>query len=216
MEKCIEPSLKAPLRQTIKSLLKNPVSEALLPRATINEINLKDMTQHINKYANITVKEKRELNEALEQYFPRVELVMRMRFQRIMHFISLILGLLIAVTFQLDSFEIIKQLSINPELKQQLITSAHQAQHITGDTVNNFNLANLDSTTSALTQFDFSVMPHGINYYWQANSIADLVTRWLGVIVSAIFISFGAPFWFNKLKDVVCLRDKISERPGES
>ena len=45
--------------------------------------------------------------------------------------------------------------------------------------------------------------------YYLSLDVSSLY-NWLGIIFSAILISLGAPFWFNRLRDVVSLRDKLS------
>lgn len=62
-----------------------------------------------------------------------------------------------------------------------------------------------------LALFDFVVWPHDWSYYHYTK-----VNNWLGVLVSAVFISLGAPFWFNTLKNLMNMRDMLKPRAQDS
>ncbi|WDE07431.1 hypothetical protein SG34_011380 [Thalassomonas viridans] len=71
-------------------------------------------------------------------------------------------------------------------------------------------LAQQQSVTSAMEQyrslskFGFQVLPvKSMDYYLSWQTL-------LGLLFSAILISFGAPFWFNILKSVVGLKDAMA------
>jgi len=42
-------------------------------------------------------------------------------------------------------------------------------------------------------------------------TVWQLLSFWVGMIISTIFISLGAPFWFNRIKTLIQLKDKLSK-----
>lgn len=62
-----------------------------------------------------------------------------------------------------------------------------------------------------LALFNFTPWPKTFKvFYW------DEPVNFVGVLVSAIFISLGAPFWFNTLKNLMNLRDMLKPRAADS
>lgn len=56
--------------------------------------------------------------------------------------------------------------------------------------------------TDELAAIDLTIWPKGIGFYCDP-------ARFLGVLMSAVFISLGAPFWYNTLKNLTNLRDML-------
>lgn len=61
----------------------------------------------------------------------------------------------------------------------------------------------LGAQYAALIEFDFKPFPNE----W---TIFDYIKRFFGLLLSAILISLGAPFWFNTLKKVVGFKNAIA------
>lgn len=57
-----------------------------------------------------------------------------------------------------------------------------------------------------LASLNFKIMPSGIEYYLIYDK-AKSFENYLGVLISAILISLGAPFWFNNLQRIFAIRD---------
>ncbi|MEO8019614.1 MAG: hypothetical protein ABI769_17525 [Pseudomonadota bacterium] len=54
-----------------------------------------------------------------------------------------------------------------------------------------------------------------MSYYFDKNSANERVFRWdrlFGVLFMAVLMSFGAPFWYRMLKDVVGLKDALRKK----
>ena len=68
--------------------------------------------------------------------------------------------------------------------------------------------------TSRLAKFDVKPWKHGWAFYQNSSNL-------FGILITAILLSFGAPFWFEwlgrllKLRDVLSPGDKVKE-PQES
>jgi hypothetical protein len=56
---------------------------------------------------------------------------------------------------------------------------------------------------SVLREYDLRFLPNDPNFDYYASN-------WLGLLLSVILISLGAPFWFNALKGVVGLKDALA------
>lgn len=59
--------------------------------------------------------------------------------------------------------------------------------------------------TDQLGRFDITPWPHGWSYY---NNLQNC----LGVVMTAIFLTFGAPFWYERLRDLIQLRDALKPK----
>ena len=77
-------------------------------------------------------------------------------------------------------------------------------------------LQNTRELADSLARFDIGFWSQGWDYY---RNIGNFV----GVLVTAIFIAMGAPFWFNTLQNLLSLRDALApqkskkkKRPEES
>ncbi len=192
------------------------------------------ITQHVPKEkADIT---RLKLLTALDNYFPKFEFVMQHRFQRYMEVMSVAVALTISVCFQINTFDLLKTLSTQPEIRKEYILAgeAMMAKQSTIATAqinepNNMSSeelkAQINTTNQALNQnvgnialYNFSLFPKGMYYYFGENekpftfSVKSFLSNWLGMIVSAILISLGAPFWFNTLKTLFKIRDQILKR----
>jgi hypothetical protein len=54
-----------------------------------------------------------------------------------------------------------------------------------------------------------------LSYYFEMNAANERIVRWdrlFGVLFMAVLMSFGAPFWYRVLKDVVGLKDALRKK----
>jgi hypothetical protein len=66
-----------------------------------------------------------------------------------------------------------------------------------------------EKAINALAKINIAGWPHGVAFYYTAGAV-----QWgnlIGVLVTAILLSFGAPFWFERLKNVVKFKDALSK-----
>lgn len=78
----------------------------------------------------------------------------------------------------------------------------------------------LKNNAQALSSLGFELFPNGMDYYRRGEAVMAeknqglaFANAWLGMLVSAIFISLGGPFWFDRIKDLVKLREAV--QPGK-
>lgn len=127
-------------------------------------------------------------------------------------------GILIALVFNADTFEIYAKLSSDPETLNSLVSSAESFVQnnesngtllITTEQQKDFNQS-LASLQTALNQQMQSVhSPLGLG--WDKVDFNNMdtyawVTKILGWLVTALAISLGAPFWFDLLRKMVNIR----------
>ena len=61
----------------------------------------------------------------------------------------------------------------------------------------------VEESVDALALFDIVPFSRGIEFYWNAEHS-------LGILMTAVLISLGAPFWFNTLRKLVNLKDALA------
>jgi len=62
--------------------------------------------------------------------------------------------------------------------------------------------------TERLAKFDITPWPYGWNYYATPQNI-------IGVLITVFFLTFGAPFWYERLRDLIQLRDALKPKRSE-
>ena len=84
---------------------------------------------------------------------------------------------------------------------------ARYAQIIDNNTTHDVQSAMLTAATAidSLESIDIRAWGRGAEFYRDASNV-------VGVLITAILLSFGAPFWFQQLKNVASLRDAL-KRP---
>lgn len=257
----------------------------------------KEELQELMKRDGFGLKAQREA----DRWFGRFEANLEKTFLTRIRWLTIVCALGVAVLFQVDAFETLRELSVNPELRTSLAASApelleeYQAEidalrdprtvaeealveleretdgdpegeaieraieQVAGigpersDLLEELRLAlfeegvgdpartaTVDLYSDLLTRITaaraeqadalrdramgdlarFSITPWGrtTEFYWRPGGpyLGLRPGRYLGVLVTAVFLSFGAPFWFNRLRDLIALRDQLEKvlRPG--
>lgn len=63
-------------------------------------------------------------------------------------------------------------------------------------------------TSERLASFGIELWPDGLGYYYDAGGIR--VDAVIGVLITAILLSLGAPFWFEQLRNSIRFRDLLA------
>lgn len=152
-----------------------------------------------------------------------------------------IVGLLVAIAFNVDTFEIANQLATSPALRASLANAADQmiasgkyadAKLPQNDQDAQKSAAEIKKFASSLAQFEKQGLPLGFSCLEEASGLDGTVKacwdksrkasngEWLhklgGWLVTGIAISFGAPFWFDLLNRLVDLRAAGKKPPAGS
>lgn len=224
----------------------------------------------------------------LETWFKRTERNLSKRFLHNVRWITVVWALLVAFVFQANSFQLLRDLSTNTELRAQLIAGLDEAladAEKAVDEVREYEdvadeaLARLEARHSELeplleeasgigsdresivaeleeimaaapgehdelvaeygqildelyqegrqravrstqdvlgltARLGVAPWPKGADFYFGRGN--SLLYNWLGVLLMGVLLSFGAPFWFEQLKNVAALRDVLAGKDRSS
>ena len=119
--------------------------------------------------------------------------------------ILVVLGMGIALAFNVDSFEIYGKLSRDPDTAQKL---ALEAATVVKDQPDASSIQK-EALNTLSESLEVLKSPLGIG--WETVSVAEMgmvdwVLKIFGWFVTALAISLGAPFWFDLLKKMVNIR----------
>ncbi len=149
--------------------------------------------------------------------------LMQEAYQRWLQFLNFIIGLVLAISFNVDPFTIYQHLSSNPEMAERVANAAtsfaetHQGQQQLATTLG------IDETKTKIDFLEQNIKalesPLGIG--WQQVKWTDAMNPiwWIyhivGWIVTAMCISFGSPFWFDLMKKIISMKgDGSSAAPS--
>jgi len=204
----IDESIQKILQKKIENRTPNQVYSTVLPvnllgnrlqLTRIDKQELIDMVQDVQEMGSET---KEKLKAKINKDFAALEEVMIQRFKQWMHQISIGVAFVICFVFQLNCFDLLNKLNNDSVYRSQLVQLSTQLKPQQGHEI--------EPIQSHLSALNFNITPdkwHG--YYGQAK--VSSLFNWIGIIFSSILISLGAPFWFNRLKDMASLRDKLAK-----
>ncbi len=122
------------------------------------------------------------------------------------------ISLLIAAALQLDSVALVNRLGMDDNLRNSLVQEATQITPPTAPTQGNpppTDSSTLQNNVSAnvnqlkmLATDSLITWPASPKEWWNAWGHVNA----LGILLSGVLLSFGAPFWFNVLGDLLKLR----------
>jgi len=139
-------------------------------------------------------------------------------YKRYTQFILLVVGLFVAVVFNVDTIRIAAKLQKDPTLRADMVRQADAfvKAHPNLDA----ELAGRDNATAKVLKSTRDSMMHelkvangtlgiGIDSY-SAKDIPDFLLSVLGWLITALAISLGAPFWFDLLNKFIRLRGSVA------
>jgi hypothetical protein len=127
--------------------------------------------------------------DELQREIEAMEPGWRKRFQYFVRIITIVWAVLVAGGFQVSA----------PTLFSALSSDRARAEQIATD----------DAAASKLDVFGIEFWSKGSDYYVD-RSTDDWDWHWdaiIGVLLTAILLTFGAPFWFEQLRNLAALRD---------
>lgn len=168
-------------------------------RLKLSSIGKKELIAIVQSIAGMIPEHTKRIENEINEHFDTLEEIMSQRFKQWMHQLSIILAFVICFVFQLNCFSLLDKLNQDSLYRQQ-------AMQISQDLTTDSNPEQLENKLMALS---FNIQPDTWYNYYLSLEVSSIF-NWLGIIFSSILISLGAPFWFNRLRDVVSLRDKLS------
>lgn len=154
--------------------------------------------------------------------------------------ITFIAALIVAVTVQLDTFALVDRLSVDDKFRdavtsgaQKVVDDAQKAAGNSGATASTSTATNTGGTGTATsptptptpTPAPLSSSEVQKQYYTLLSSagLVTLPTNWKtwkdnwtlakipGILLSALLLSLGAPFWYARLQDLLKLRSTVAQ-----
>jgi hypothetical protein len=123
-------------------------------------------------------------------------------YKRWAQLVTLGLGLVVVVGLNADSVMIANGLSRDPVLREALVTAAGQASQ---QPLSNLDLKKIESEFTELNlTIGWSTNPADPNGV--PTTPSGVLSKIVGLLLTAVAISFGAPFWFDALNKLVNLR----------
>jgi len=213
----MRPTIKANRSGLFYQLFRN------FERGHISDDEIRAVIVNLHKQSDCNTKpDLNTLLEEVDRFFGRIETEMSSHFTRKTHFWSFIIAGFFVVLFQLDTFSILNKVSQDKTYRDNLISQAQQ--QVSKPTAYCSNTKSQSDMKSCLVLaqknaalYGFTLLPKGESHFYKVGeshnhkTIWQLLSFWMGMIISTIFISLGAPFWFNRIKTLVQLKDKLGK-----
>jgi hypothetical protein len=157
---------------------------------------------------------------ALEQWFNDTMDRANGWYKRKTQYFLLVIGFLIALGFNADTFQIVRYLNDNPQARAEMVEQAkvyvqeHQAQQNGGDEEE----VSMDASEKADYLLDRAAQERDALFAnaggaigWGSDGFVKGIyraefTKYLGFLLTALAISLGASFWFDLLKKLINIR----------
>jgi len=191
--------LKQKLRkvdQSIQQIPSQPVQEAL--------------TALLHNAQGDAVAFRRSAEQWYDDHMERVSGWYRRRIHRVLW----ILAVVTAFTLNADSLQIAKRLWVEPSVRAALVSQAQNAGSRTQAKTD--PSAELDALPVALGWHLASARhdPQGFPFYEKWSTFWTLLAKLIGLSLTAVAITFGAPFWFDTLSKLARLRNSGAPPPA--
>ena len=147
-----------------------------------------------------------KINNSFDQAIDRVS----QRFTAHARVITFVAGMLVAVALQVDTIGLVNRLSADDMLRQAFVTTATRQTTLP---------AAADTTPGALdVQYMSFLAENGL--VAAPRSPAEWTKRWaqtniVGVLITALLLSLGAPFWYSALGKLLQLRSVLAVKDDD-
>jgi hypothetical protein len=145
-----------------------------------------------------------------DDHMERVSGWYRKRIQKVLW----VLAFVVAFTLNADALQIAKRLWVDPSQRSAIV---NQAQTASGKTAGETNPSDeLGSLPVPLGWHLASARhdPQGFPFYEKPSMIWALLAKLIGLTLTAVAITFGAPFWFDTLSKLARLRNSGAPPPA--
>ncbi|MDX6512733.1 MAG: hypothetical protein QOE36_2237 [Gaiellaceae bacterium] len=185
-----------------------PIEESI---ASIESAAVRDaMTALYHSAQGDAVKFRRAAEQWYDDAMERVSGWYRRRIQKVLW----VLAFVIVLALNADTLQLAKTLWTQPSVRNALVAQA-QAQTSTGQA---------QPVSAKDTVAKLEALPVGMGWHWTNKASdpqsfpfwrpADLLAKLLGLSLTAVALSFGAPFWFDLLSKLARLRSSGAPPPA--
>jgi len=135
---------------------------------------------------------------ALEQWFNNSMARVSDRFKRRTQFILVVIGVIVAFGFNVDTLSVTNTLLQSPALRNEIQSQAGQAQSLSD--------ASLQQLNEELKQLNLPIGWPDTTLGGTTPTVPQLLLKIIGLLITVFAISQGAPFWFDMLNRITNLR----------
>lgn len=132
--------------------------------------------------------------------------------------ITFVGSLLIALFLQLDTVTLVNRLSTDPALRQALVEQAIKVNNpppvSSGDHIPSLTPQDRENLQS-LSSVDVIEIPKTLHEWAERWQGGTWELKFLGILLTAMLLSLGAPFWYNALKNLIRLRSMIAQKDDD-
>jgi len=181
---------------------------------SINEIPSKRVQQALTALLHSAQGDAVTFRHNTEQWYDdhmeRVSGWYRHRVQKVLW----VLAFVIAFTLNADALQMAKRLWVEPSVRAALVNQARTTSTTAADKTN--PSVQLDSLPVPLGWHLASQRhdPQGFPFYEKWSMLWALLSKLIGLSLTAVAISFGAPFWFDTLSKLARLRNTGAPPPA--
>ncbi len=138
-------------------------------------------------------------------------------FKRRTHIVLLCLGAVAAIVYNIDTLSIVTRLANDKAVRQAIVASAGAAvkQSPTDTATDDVKAVKekLDQSINTLFDKAGTLIGWGKDFSWECDYLrGQLWAHWLGWLLTAIAVSFGAPFWFDVLNKFMVVRSTVKPK----
>jgi hypothetical protein len=151
---------------------------------------------------------RRNVEQWYDDQMERVSGWYRRRIQKVLWLLAFVM----AFALNADTLQMAKRLWVDPSVRASLVSQAQNA----GSAPATDTSPKLSSLTVPLGWHLKSARhdPQGFPIYQQWSSLWALLSKLIGLTLTAVAISFGAPFWFDTLSKIARLRNGGAPPPA--
>jgi hypothetical protein len=220
--------LEAPAREELCKLLKaNGVDDPVQTMSNVRSLVLMLEQAHPElsnneRYAQAFLKEASssflaKMNGWFDSNMDRVA----DRFTNSARVITFFASLAVALALQLDTAALVSRLSADPALRQALVEQAVKASTAPppAPAQNAPSVPSLSpqdrQNLLTLSSFDVVDIPASVSDWTNRWNRDNWALKLLGIILTAMLLSLGAPFWYNALKNLIRLRSLVAQKDDD-
>ena len=135
------------------------------------------------------------------------------RFTQHTRYVTFAGGLLLALVIQLDTAALVSRLSSDDALRSSLVADA---QNVTKNANPNLRLngSEVQNIHDLMTNNVVGV-PSGWSDWTNRWSGDNALMKLLGILLSAVLLSLGAPFWYNALQNLIRMRSLVAAKDDQ-
>jgi hypothetical protein len=218
----LSPAAQAALKQALASSgLADPA--AVLKRIHLCALTLEatnpELTADVRQGVAVLKEASSEIVARMHTWFDNSLDRVRQRFSYDMRKLTTICALLVAVGLQLDSIDLMRRLSVDDELRNALVQQASSAMEAYDESLASpGNVTGVDDALARIEKQKSRLNEFGVTGYalWPQDWLHTwTVQKALGVVLTWILLSLGAPFWYELLKNFLRLRNLLSTKDDE-